>query len=96
MSGVFHEASELGFEASYLRVNTACFQKRCECPSQKTDRLRIARRDLEVVLDRVRDGHEGTLVVSPHLLDGTIDPAYFPQRRFVNVRKLFRHAPERT
>jgi len=96
MSGILHEASELGVEAASFRVNTACSQERGERPSQKTDGLRIARPDLEVMLDGVRDGHEGTLVRSPHLDDGAIDPTYFSQCRFVNVREIFHHAPERT
>lgn len=72
MSGIFHDASKdqrslLVFEASHLRVNTACSQKRFKRPSQKMDGLRVGRPDLEVVHDRIRDGHEGALVLSRHL-----------------------------
>jgi len=96
MSGVLHEASELGFEAYGLRINTASSQECGERPSQKTHRLGITGRDLEVMLDGVRDGHEGALVVSLHLGDGTVDPSYLAQRRFIDVWELFPHGPERT
>jgi hypothetical protein len=96
MLRVLREATELSFEAGDHRVNPACTQKRLKRLRQQADCLRVTRPDLEVVLDRVRDGHESTLVVAVHLHDGSVDPADLAQCRFVDIRQIVAHAPEPT
>jgi hypothetical protein len=55
---------------------------------EMTHRLLVAGVDLQVVLERVRDGHEGSLVITVHLLEAPIDPPHFAQCLLVEVRKV--------